>query len=225
MLRRCKSVWLRTSSAGVGARQLYGEISKAPAGAILFSDGEVPDPRLDDDPGASHTRVEWAAFITANGSDAAETLYNCWVVPIDVVEEWLPRKTQIVLVELLGGVLALTSQCRRPRGWRVLILVDSEAAEGALVKGYNSLEDISDLIGVFWLMALHRYTSDEYQAMPNPPKGNLDVACVTLRIGERRGSRHIRLVSCDQGRTGLRSLRNGRRVKQLNPTDDRPELT
>ena len=39
------------------------------------------------------------------------------------------------------------------RGKNVLIFVDSESVEGALVKGYSSTEDISELVGHFWLRA------------------------------------------------------------------------
>ena len=36
----------------------------------------------------------------------------------------------------------------------VLLLIDSEAVLGALVKGYSAREDICELVGVFWDLAL-----------------------------------------------------------------------
>ena len=85
----------------------------------------------------------------------------------------------------------LTSQCRRPRGWRVLILVDSEAAEGALVKGYNSLEDISDLIGVFWLMALHWDLSVYIGRVPSDAKSAESESGCRMRDFEERGATRV----------------------------------
>ena len=35
---------------------------------------------------------------------------------------------------------------------KVLLFVDAEAVEGALVKGYSSREDICELLGLFWAL-------------------------------------------------------------------------
>ena len=35
-----------------------------------------------------------------------------------------------------------------------LLFVDSEPVQGALVKGYSSKEDLCELVGVFWSLAL-----------------------------------------------------------------------
>jgi hypothetical protein len=51
------------------------------------------------------------------------------------MDEWLKRETQIVLVETLAAVLALeTFGPLVPHGM-VILMVDAEATEGALIKG------------------------------------------------------------------------------------------
>ena len=69
------------------------------------------------------------------------------------MDTWIVRKNQIAMVELFAPVLALESFKEQLRGKNVLLFVDSEAVEGALVKGYSSREDISELVGTFWEMA------------------------------------------------------------------------
>ena len=36
----------------------------------------------------------------------------------------------------------------------MLLLVDAEAVEGALIKGYSSRSDVCELVGVFWDLVL-----------------------------------------------------------------------
>ena len=66
---------------------------------------------------------------------------------------WIPRQNKIEMVELFALVLMLHLLNDSLKGKKVLLLLDSEAALGALVKGYSSREDISELAGVFWQMA------------------------------------------------------------------------
>jgi hypothetical protein len=69
------------------------------------------------------------------------------------VDEWIPRKTQIVLIECLAAVTALITFADFLRGKLLLLMVDSEAVEGALVKGYSGRADLCRLTGVFWAVA------------------------------------------------------------------------
>ena len=71
---------------------------------------------------------------------------------VDVAESsrWLPRANPIVMVELLAVTHAIASIGSSIRGSKVLIFVDSEAAEGALVKGSSTKDDICELNIVFW---------------------------------------------------------------------------
>ena len=76
------------------------------------------------------------------------------VVPIEVIRHWLPRSTQICMVELVATVLALHTFKAYLKGKTVLLLVDAEAVEGALVKGYSARSDLCELVGVFWDIVL-----------------------------------------------------------------------
>ena len=69
--------------------------------------------------------------------------YYCSLeVPEEIMEEWVPRATQIVMIELLPP--SVVNECFREdlEGAKVLLFVDSEAVEGALVKGYSSKDDL-----------------------------------------------------------------------------------
>lgn len=63
-------------------------------------------------------------------------------------------KNQIIPIELLAPVLALRTFRDRLNGADVIILIDSEVVEAALVKGYSSKEDVCSLISIFWDLAL-----------------------------------------------------------------------
>ena len=76
------------------------------------------------------------------------------VVPKSVSRRWIPRTTQIIPIEMLAPVLALETFKERLVGADVILLIDSEAVEAALVKGYSSREDVCSIISVFWDLAL-----------------------------------------------------------------------
>jgi hypothetical protein len=57
------------------------------------------------------------------------------------------------MVELFAPVLALSGFAEELRGKRCLVMVDAEAIEAALVKGYSSRSDLSELTGKFWKLA------------------------------------------------------------------------
>ena len=49
------------------------------------------------------------------------------------------------------------------RGRLVLLFIDSELVEAALIKGYSATEDVCELVGIFWELAvfgLHRSCAD-----------------------------------------------------------------
>jgi len=104
------------------------------------------------------------------------------VVPKSVSETWLTRKTQIVPIEMLAPILALETFASRLINTDLIILIDSEAVEGALIKGYSSREDISSLVSVFWDLALKlgcRVFIDRIATDANPAdwpsRGNLKI--------------------------------------------------
>lgn len=55
---------------------------------------------------------------------------------------------------MLAPIVALETFADRVRGADVFLLIDSEAVEGALIKGYSSREDLCLLVSVFWNLAL-----------------------------------------------------------------------
>ena len=90
------------------------------------------------------------------------------------MQTWLPRNSQISMIELFAPVLILHLLRDTLRGKKVLVFMDSESALGALVKGDSSREDISELAGVFWQLAARMETSiylDRVSTDSNPADG------------------------------------------------------
>jgi microcystin degradation protein MlrC len=75
------------------------------------------------------------------------------VVPSAVLDTWISRVTQIFMVELVATVLVLETFRHYLQDATVLLFVDAEAVEGALVKGYSARSDVSLLVGKFWQLA------------------------------------------------------------------------
>ena len=71
-------------------------------------------------------------------------------MPQAVIDEWIPRSTQIALVELVAVVVALEAFEPEIRGARTVFLIDAEAVEGAVIKGYSSRSDMCLLVGLLW---------------------------------------------------------------------------
>jgi hypothetical protein len=118
-------------------------LRSASADVVIFTDGFTPDQRKNEK-GAS--RIGATVFCRC----AAVPAQFGAVVPQEVIDKWLPRATQICMVELVATVVALHTFEAYLRGKTVLLLVDAEAVEGALVKGYSSRSDLCELVGVFW---------------------------------------------------------------------------
>ena len=103
-------------------------------------------------------------------------------VPQKLIDKWIPRKSQIAMVELFATVVALKTFKRRISDSWSLLLVDSEPVQGALVKGYSSREDLCELVGIFWNLALElrinlyidRVPTDANPADP-PSRDNLSI--------------------------------------------------
>ena len=58
------------------------------------------------------------------------------------------------MIEMFAPLVAQENFAELLRGKRVLLFVDSESVEGALIKGYSARWDLCELTGVFWLKAL-----------------------------------------------------------------------
>ena len=81
-----------------------------------------------------------------------DVVYSAFTIPASLQASWMPRKTQISVVEAAAPAIAVTTLGGRLRRAHYLLLVDSESAEGSLVKGYSSKEDLCELAGAFWGM-------------------------------------------------------------------------
>ncbi len=110
---------------------------------VVFTDGFTPDPR---DLQKLPDRVGGVLFDRRLNQPRQFTA----VVSKEVQRKWLARKTQIVPVEMIATILALTTFSDRIRNADLIMLIDSEAVEAALVKGYSSKEDLCLLISHFW---------------------------------------------------------------------------
>ena len=121
--------------------------SNAPADVVLFTDGFAPDLRKNESGMPAVGAVLFARCCARPAQFFEE-------VPQEVLDAWLPRKTQICMVELVGVVIAMETFRDYLRGKSVILLVDAEAVEGALVKGYSARTDVCELIGKFWDLAL-----------------------------------------------------------------------
>ena len=55
---------------------------------------------------------------------------------------------------MLAPIVALSTFGPMIRGKDIILFIDSEAVEGALIKGYSAREGLSELVSVFWDLAL-----------------------------------------------------------------------
>ena len=150
------------------------------ADAVIFTDGFTPDPRSSD---RSPDRIGGVLFDRRWKQPRQFTAE----VPAWIEEQWLERTTQIMPIEMIAPVVALSSFSDRVVGADIILLIDSEAVEAALVKGYSSREDMCHIISVFWDLALElrcRIFIDRVSTDANPAdwpsRSRLD-------IGERAG--------------------------------------
>ena len=146
---------------------------------VIFTDGFTPDQRKDE---AGPDRI--GAVMFDRRAVAPKQISE--VIPTAVSDKWLRRKTQIVPIEMIAPILAIQT-FRDHRNKDVLLLIDSEAVEAALVKGYSSKEDLCELVEIFWELALEyriNFFIDRVSTDANPadwPSRDL------LEIGESAG--------------------------------------
>ena len=114
---------------------------------VIFTDGFTPDMRKSER-GPDRVGAVMLDRRLLHPVQFTET------IPKRVSRAWIPRTTQIVPIEMIAPVLALETFKESVRDRDVLLLIDSEPVEAALVKGYSAKEDLSSLIEVFWNLAL-----------------------------------------------------------------------
>eukprot|EP00434_Breviolum_minutum_P005737 symbB.v1.2.005053.t1/scaffold291.1/size238869/18 len=140
---------------------------------VVFTDGSFPD-------GSEGSPLKpWIGGVMFKlgqqplqfGSEVAQSL----------IDQWLPRKSQIAMVEMFATVVALET-LREVQNSSSLLFVDSESAQRALVKGSSAREDLCELVRSFWKLALgvkvnlyiDRISTDANPADP-PSRDRMDV--------------------------------------------------
>ena len=112
---------------------------------VIFTDGSYPDQK------SSLTEPWIGGVLFRKGQRPVQ--FGCSISQ-DLIDKWLPRKSQIAMVEMFATVVALATFAPWIKDSWSLLFVDSEPVQGALVKGYSSKEDLCELVGVFWRLAL-----------------------------------------------------------------------
>ena len=143
-LRRSLVQWKKLIREGP-PRQIALRTSK-PADVVIFTDGFAPDLRK------KENGPERIGAVCFDRRGAAPIQFS-EAIPEAVIRKWVPRATQIFPVELIAPVLALATFADQVRGRDVVMLIDSEGVEAALIKGYSSHEDLVEIIEVFWDLA------------------------------------------------------------------------
>lgn len=159
-----------------------------PADFVIFTDGSFPD-------GESPLLKPWIGGVLFK-QGMRPVQFGC-EVSSNLVSRWLPRKSQIAMVELFAVVVALVTFKPWIQGSWILLFVDSEPVQGSLVKGYSSKEDLCELVGIFWKLALDfevfiyidRVPTDSNPADP-PSRDQIDV-------GEKLGWKSIEPIFPD----------------------------
>ena len=145
-----------------------------PADVVIFTDGFTPDPRERD---VRPDRIGAVLFDRRLRCPLQLTA----LVPRALKKKWLERATQIVPVEMVAPIVALWTFADRVKGADVILLIDSEAVEGALIKGYSSKSDLCGLVSIFWDVSLEFHTrifidriSTDANPADWPSRGDLD---------------------------------------------------
>ena len=151
------------------------------ADAVIFTDGSFPD-------GSEGSPLKpWIGGVLFKiGCQPLQ--FGC-EVPQSLIDHWLPRKSQIAMVEMFATLVALETFREQIFDSSPLLFVDSESVQGALVKGYSAREDLCELVGSFWKLALDvkvnlyidRISTDANPADP-PSRDRMDVG---VKLGWR----------------------------------------
>ena len=91
--------------------------------------------------------------------DGKRVYWTSSTCPASVLQGLTPRKTQINPLEVVGVLLGLWTFAAHMEGRRLVVLIDNQAALGAVRKGRSSVPDINSL--VFACRGLARGCSDD----------------------------------------------------------------
>ena len=123
-------------------RPIVGAINRC-ADVVIFTDGFFPNPRRGE---SGIARVGGVIF----DRERSKPMWFTKPITDELMAGWIPRETQISMVEMFAPVLAVAAYGQQLAGRSLIVMVDSESVEGALVKGYSSKADLCELTGVFW---------------------------------------------------------------------------
>ena len=132
-----------------GPPRLIDRQTQKKADVVIFTDGFTADPRTP----SSDRLPDRVGAVMFDRRLACPRQFTA-LIPERVSREWIPRSTQIIPIEMIAPVLALSTFSDRLEGADLIVLIDSESVEAALVKGYSSREDVCSIIDVFWNLAL-----------------------------------------------------------------------
>jgi len=126
-----------------GRPRVIRQIRPGPADVVCFTDGFAPENKdeLEKKPRVGAVMAAWWRKSPVGISK---------VVPENMIKTWIPRKNQIALIELFGAVLFVAHFGPEIAGKRIILLVDSESALDALIKGQSKFSDVIRLVKVFW---------------------------------------------------------------------------
>ena len=141
----------------------------------MFTDGCAPDPRRLE--AGAELRCGWVYFCLLTG----EVYFGTHAPTAGEQAHWEPRETQVIMTEALAPIAALCALRRVVHSRRILLLVDSEAVEGAFIKGDSPTLDLRLHAGLFWHICLlldlaiyvDRVPTDGNPA-DDPSRGHLD---------------------------------------------------
>ena len=162
-------------------RKIELALSRAPD-AVIFTDGSFPDRK-------SSLKDPWiGGVVFAKGMRPVQ--FGC-KVDQTLIDRWIPRKSQIAMVELFATVVALATFKEFLEGKWCLLFVDSEPVQGALVKGYSAKEDPCELVGIFWSIALDLKVNLYIDRVPTDANPSDPPSRADLQTGSALGWRTV----------------------------------
>ena len=102
-------------------------------------------------------------------------------VPKHIMDRFEERENQVVVTELSAVLVALLTWREELAGRDLVVLVDAEAVEAALVKGTSAAADLGHLIELVWKVAVEAKVAVYFDRVPTdanlsdgPSRGFLD---------------------------------------------------
>ena len=95
---------------------------------MIYTDGYFPDQRKEE---TEEPRIGGVAFARGRQTPVAFSIE----IPREVMDTWIPRKTQIVMVEAIALPVAAETFRELIQDKNVLWLIDSDPVLGAAIKG------------------------------------------------------------------------------------------